>query len=125
LDSRRLLPLGGGLESPVHRPDATPALDHWIVVDFGWNVWAFSGEISAPHLPHREVRGKKFEASMGEDYFEVAGEFCTWRIKWPGVSLKGENKDVFVFYAENYVFIFGKKYLNNAEQDELRRLIGI
>jgi hypothetical protein len=62
---------------------------------------------------------------MGEDYFEVVGEFCTWRIKWPGVSLKGENNDVFVFYAENYVFIFGKKYLNNAEQDELRRLIGI
>jgi hypothetical protein len=66
--------------------------------------------------------GKKFKADLNEDGFEVTGDLCRWRIRWPGVQLKGENERVFMLYAANTIFMFGKKYLNNEQEQELRRL---
>lgn len=72
-----------------------------------------------------EVAGKRFTADVNEDGFEVKGEFCTWRVQWAGVRRKGEDTQVFMFYSQGTVFMFGKKYLSIEQQQELRRLSGI
>jgi hypothetical protein len=71
------------------------------------------------------MAGKRFKADLNEDGLEVTGELCSWRIRWAGVHLKGENEQVFMLYAANTIFAFGKKYLNNEQEQELRRLSGL
>jgi hypothetical protein len=68
-----------------------------------------------------EVAGKRFKADVNEDGFEVTGDLCSWRIRWPGVRLKCENKRVFMLYSAGTIFMFGKKYLNDEQQQELRQ----
>ncbi len=69
--------------------------------------------------------GDRFKASVNTDGFEVEGEVCAWRVRWQGVKVKGEDDLVFVFYCANTMFIFGKRYLNSSQQEEMRRLSGI
>ena len=71
------------------------------------------------------LTGKKFVVDVTDAGFEVAGEFCTWRVQWPGVELKGENEKVLMICSGGTVFMFGKKYLTGQQQDELRRLAGL
>jgi len=71
------------------------------------------------------MASKKFKAHLNEDGYEVTGDLCSWRIRWPGVQLKGENERVFMLYAANTIFMFGKKYLNNEQEQEFRRLSGL
>lgn len=71
------------------------------------------------------LAGKRYRAEVCEEGFEVTGDVCTWRVRWQGAQVKGENKRVFVFYGANTIFIFGKKYLTGDQQEELRRLSGI
>ncbi|HXQ26667.1 MAG TPA: YcxB family protein [Candidatus Acidoferrales bacterium] len=72
-----------------------------------------------------EFAGKGFEADVDENGFEVKGDFCDWRVRWPGVRLKGEDDRVFIFTSGGTIFTFGKKYLNSGQQQELRRLSGL
>jgi hypothetical protein len=44
-------------------------------------------------------------------------------VAWSEVHLKGENKRVFMFYAKGTIFIFGKKYLTDEQQRDIRRFI--
>lgn len=85
-------------------------------------------------LPSRHFRrayqssglaGKVYKAEADESGFHVAGELHEWNVKWPGVQLKGEDERVFIFYAANTIFIFGKKFLTGEQQEELRRLSGM
>jgi len=62
---------------------------------------------------------------VSDDGFDVAGDTCTWRVRWQGVRLKAENKRVFMFCSYGTIFIFGKQYLANEQQEELRRLGGL
>jgi hypothetical protein len=78
--------------------------------------------------PKSDLTGKRFEANVSEDGFEVTevtGDQCGWRIRWPGVRVKGENEQVFTLYSHGILFIFGKKYLNTEQQEHLRRLSGL
>jgi len=72
-----------------------------------------------------DLAGKSFNADVGEDGFEVTGDQCSWRVRWPGVRVKGENEQVFMLYSHGTMFIFGKKYLNSEQQEHLRRLSGL
>jgi hypothetical protein len=94
--------------------------------------WIYCGVANL--LPARYVRrgyqksdlaGKTYKADVNEDGFEVTGDMYAWRVRWPGVRLKGENERVIIFCAANTIFIFGKKYLNSEQQQELRRLSGL
>ncbi|HUA01418.1 MAG TPA: YcxB family protein [Candidatus Aquilonibacter sp.] len=71
------------------------------------------------------LAGKSYHADVNETGLRVAGEFCEWTVKWPGVQLKGEDERVLIFYAANTIFIFGKRFLTNEQQQELRRLGGL
>jgi hypothetical protein len=71
------------------------------------------------------LAGKKFKADVNEEGFEVTSEFYSWRVQWPGVRLKGEGEQAFMFCSLGTIFMFGKKYLNNEQQEELRRLSGL
>lgn len=75
--------------------------------------------------PQSGVSGKKFLAEVNEEGFAVVGDLCGWHVRWKGVSVKGENKDVFVLYGANTLFMFGKKYLTDDQQRELRRLAAL
>ena len=68
-----------------------------------------------------ELAGKRFQADVNEDGFEVTGDLHSWRVRWQGVRLKGENEKVFIFYSAGTLFMFGKKYLDSEQQKELRR----
>jgi hypothetical protein len=71
------------------------------------------------------MSGKKYQAEVDENGFEVTGDVCSWHARWPAVSVKGENKHIFMLFAANTVFIFAKKYLTAEQQDELRRFAAL
>ncbi len=56
-----------------------------------------------------EMAGKRFRADVGEDGIEVADDVCSRKVRWLGVKLNGENEHIFVFYAPDTIFMFGKK----------------
>lgn len=72
--------------------------------------------------PESEFAGKTYHAELEQDGFSVAGDSCGWHARWSEVRFKGENKLVFMFFAKSTIFIFGKKYLTDEQQKEIRRL---
>lgn len=72
-----------------------------------------------------EFAGKSFSANVDEGGFQIAGEFFEWRVKWPGVRLKAEDRRVFMFLAGGTIYIFGKKFLSGEQQEQLRKLSGL
>jgi hypothetical protein len=72
-----------------------------------------------------DLAGKGFRADVGEDGFEVTGDVCSWRVRWSGVCVKGENEQVFMLYSHGTMFMFGKKFLSSEQKEELRRLSGL
>ena len=96
----------------------------------GW--WIYAGIRSFFPRPYFRrfycdagLDGKKFHADVSEEGFKVIGEFCDWFIRWAGVTLKGEDKHVFMLYSEGTIFMFGKKHLTEEQQSELRKLAGL
>jgi hypothetical protein len=82
-------------------------------------------------FPMRQIRryysktglaGKTYHAEADESGFSVTGNSCSWRALWTETSVKRENKRVFLFVAKETLFIFGKQYLTEEQQNELRRL---
>ena len=73
--------------------------------------------------PQSELAGKSYQADLDDKGFMVSGDSCSWRVAWSEVHLKGENKRVFMFYAKGTIFIFGKKYLTDEQQRDIRRFI--
>lgn len=73
--------------------------------------------------PQSELAGKSYQADLDDNGFTVSGDSCSWRVAWSEVHLKGENKRVFMFYAKGNLFIFGKKYLTDEQQRDIRRFI--
>ena len=71
------------------------------------------------------LAGNKFRADVKDDGFDVVGELWSWRVRWSGVRLKGEDKRVFMLSSQGTIFMFGKKYLTEEQQNELRRLASI
>ena len=68
---------------------------------------------------------KKYKASVEQQGFVVDGDDTTWRVRWEEVSPKGEDNDVFMFYARGMMFIFAKRYLSDEDQQQLRLLAGL
>ena len=115
-------------ELPAHDISAVPLI---IVAVFGIS-WVYGGiRILFPRRYYRrvyrssELSDKSYKAELDESGFRVAGDFCEWTVKWPGLKLKGEDERVFIFCAANTIFIFGKKFLTNEQQQELRKLGGL
>jgi hypothetical protein len=82
-------------------------------------------------FPHHNLRrayaksglaGRRFEAKVDAEGFEVTDDLGSWHVRWARLTVKGEDSDVFVFYSLNTVFIFAKKYLTEEQQVELRRI---
>jgi hypothetical protein len=61
-----------------------------------WIYSAVKSLFLAPHYRRAysktDLAGKRFKADVAEDGFEVTGDECSWRVRWPGVRLKGENE---------------------------------
>jgi hypothetical protein len=76
------------------------------------------------HYPHSGLAGKTYHAELDENGFAVSGDDCSWRVPWAEAQLKGEDNRVFAFSGKNTIFIFGKQYLTDEQQKEIRRLAG-
>lgn len=72
-----------------------------------------------------DLSGKKFKADIDDESIDVAGEDCSWRVRWSGVRFKGESETLFMICSAGTIFMFGKKYLTDQQQQELRRLAGL
>ena len=72
-----------------------------------------------------ELAGKRFNAEITEEGFEVTGDLYSWRVRWPGIRVKGENETVFMLCSNQTLFMFGKKYLSSDQQQRLRKLSGL
>jgi hypothetical protein len=72
-----------------------------------------------------ELPGKHYKASANENGFRVATDSFSWNVGWQGVRFKDEDPLVFMFCSEGTIFIFGKKYLDINQQQELRALAGL
>jgi hypothetical protein len=68
------------------------------------------------------LAGKSFHAEVDEDGFSVSGNGCTWLVPWTEAQWKGEDKSVFLFTGKGSMFIFGKKYLTDDQQQQIHQL---
>jgi len=69
------------------------------------------------------VVGENYHAELDENGFSVTADSCTWRVLWTEVTLKGEDKCVFIFIAKGTIFIFGKRYLTDEQQKDIRQFV--
>jgi hypothetical protein len=114
-----------GLSAIFRYPDLGPLLlllsaAYFICVGIG-NL--FPQRLFRNAYQQSAVEGNRYQAELDESGFLVSGDSCSWRVAWNEVHLKGENKRVFIFYAKATIFIFGKKYLTDEQQREIRRFI--
>jgi hypothetical protein len=70
--------------------------------------------------PRSGLAGKNYHVELDENGFSVSGDSCGWRVLWTEVQLKSEDKRVFMFSAKGTIFIFGKKYLTDEQQESIR-----
>lgn len=68
------------------------------------------------------LAGKKYHAELDRHGFQVQGDGCSWQVAWEEVKRKAEDETVFMLNAKSTVFIFGKKFLSDVQQEELRQL---
>lgn len=67
-----------------------------------WWMWAGIGMLFPAKRFRRAydssaLAGKLYRAEVGEGGLQVAGEFCEWSVKWPGVQFKREDERVLYF----------------------------
>jgi len=67
------------------------------------------------------LAGKRYQAELDGNGFSVRGDGCLWRVQWPDILFKGEDKRVFMFSAKGTLFIFGKKYVPVEQQQVIRQ----
>jgi len=91
----------------------------WFI--YGGIVSLFPTRYYRRAYPESGLAGKKYHAELDENGFSVTGDSCSWRVLWTEVSLKGENKCVFMFSAKSTIFIFGKQYLTDEQQKDIRQ----
>jgi hypothetical protein len=68
------------------------------------------------------VSGQRYRADVNEEGFRVESALRSWEVRWPAVRLKGEDDRIFLLRSGHTLFVFGKKYLDSDQQQELRRL---
>jgi hypothetical protein len=77
------------------------------------------------YYPQSGLAGKKYHAELDETGFSVSGDGCSWRVPWTDALLKGEDDRVFMFSGKGTIFIFGKQYLTEGQQTEVRQLAAV
>jgi hypothetical protein len=91
-----------------------------------WFIYAgiaslFPARLYRRYYAKSDVAGKRYHAELDENGFSVSGDACSWRVPWAEVRLKGEDRRVFMFKGKGTIFSFGKKYLTDEQQKEIRR----
>lgn len=71
------------------------------------------------------LENNKYRASINQRGFQVDGEEASWRVRWQDASPKGEDADIFMFYARGTLFIFAKRFLVDEQQRTLRAFAGL
>ena len=73
----------------------------------------------------QQLENEPYKAVVTQDGINVEGSLQGWKVKWPALTLRGENDKLFLLYCYPTVFIFGKRFLSNDQQGELRKLAGL
>jgi hypothetical protein len=100
----------------------------WLAAGFAYLIPVLSGR--SPLTSERSYRfsgvaGHRYRADVNEEGFRVEGALRSWEVRWPAVRLKGEDDRIFLLRSGHTLFVFGKKYLDSDQQQELRRLCGL
>jgi hypothetical protein len=97
----------------------------WRLLTVAWFIYATVANL----FPKRQFRGsylesglagKRYHGELNENGFSVSGDSCRWQVLWADVRHKGEDKRVFMFTAKGTIFIFGKRYLTDEQQQDIR-----
>jgi hypothetical protein len=112
--------------------ERVPAFSHVLLLFIGvW--WIYAGAMMffpARHYrrfyPATGLAGEKFIADVTDEGLSVKGDAESWQFKWTAVRAKGESQRIFIFVIRaGTVFMFGKQYLSDDQQKELRSLSGL
>ena len=60
--------------------------------------------------PKSDLAGKSFKADVGEDGFEVRGDQCSWRVRWPGVRERRKRAGLHALFTRYDVHIRKKVF---------------
>jgi hypothetical protein len=71
------------------------------------------------HYQQLDLKGNKYRAAVNEEGFQVTTEKRNWTCRWPDVSVKGEDNQVFFLFSQATLFIFAKRYLADEQQRTL------
>jgi hypothetical protein len=104
-------------------PDWPPIL---LLLTGAWFIYAaiailFPRRHYRRYYPASGLAGKNYHAELDDDGFSVIGDGCSWRVPWAEALLKGEDNRVFMFSGKGTIFIFGKKFLTDQQQQEIRQ----
>jgi hypothetical protein len=69
------------------------------------------------------LAGKRYRAKVDEVGIEVVGDEAEWRMKWSYIKARREGKISFCFDGQTVMFIYGKRFLTEAQQENLRSFI--
>jgi hypothetical protein len=75
--------------------------------------------------PESGLVGKKYHADLDNHGFSVRGDSCSWQVPWTEVQHKGEDDRVFMFSGKATIFMFGKEYLTDEQQREIRQFAAL
>jgi YcxB-like protein len=67
------------------------------------------------------LAGNLYHAEVDKKGFQVQGNGCSWQLLWSELQSKAEDESVFMLNGKGTVFIFGKRYLSDEQQEELRK----
>lgn len=67
----------------------------------------------------------RYTAVVDDKGFTVTCQSGSWIRRWDDVACKGEDANLFMLNAKGVLFIFAKRYLSPAQQDDLRTLAAI
>jgi hypothetical protein len=98
----------------------------WIWAGLGWSLLGVSArKYFRKHYGSSGVESVRYTAVVDDKGFTVTCESGSWIRRWDDVACKGEDANLFMLNAKGVLFIFAKRYLSPAQQDDLRTLAAI
>lgn len=84
-----------------------------------------SDALLSPFLPGIGAGWEEYHADLDNHGFSVRGDSCSWQVPWTEVQHKGEDDRVFMFSGKATIFMFGKEYLTDEQQREIRQFAAL
>jgi hypothetical protein len=71
------------------------------------------------------VAGETYIAEVRSDGFDVRHPSYSWSVQWSAVQVKAEADCALMLASECTIFMWGKQYLTEEQQEQIRLLAGL